>query len=195
VCARLRPPPLFLGLTLGLLPALRGYPSELLGDEPPALVKLKPVRGQQARRHPLSLGKDREEDVFRADIVHAHPAGLAHSEIHHALRARAHRQVYLAVARRSDAGKLLDLFNKHLRGEVIIRQYLRDEAVVVVEQPQKDMLRPDHLMAHPQGLFMRKLEDALAPFRKIVPHYNSLPCVILDFLSSAILSRSCAAYS
>ena len=77
----------------------------------------------------------------------------------------------------------------------MVRQYLCNEAVVVVEQPQKDMLRPDHLMAHSQGLFLRKLKYALAPFCKVMPHYNSLPWVILDFLNSAILSRSCAAYS
>ena len=133
--------------------------------------------------------------MLRTYIVDAHPTGLAHRQVHHAFRARAHRQVNLPVARRTDPGKLLYLFHQHLRRNVMVRQYLCNEAVVVVEQPQKDMLRPDHLMAHSQGLFLRKLKYALAPFCKVMPHYNSLPWVILDFLNSAILSRSCAAYS
>ena len=133
--------------------------------------------------------------MLRTYIVDAHPAGLAHRQVHHAFRARAHRQVNLPVAWRADPGKLLYLFHQHLRRNVMVRQYLCNEAVVVVEQPQKDMLRPDHLMAHSQGLFLRKLKYTLAPFCKVMPHYNSLPWVILDFLNSAILSRSCAAYS
>src|SRR5512132_1259718 len=97
---------------------------------------------QDARGDALVLADEAEQDVLGADVVVAERERLAQRELEYLLRARRERDLAGGdlVALPDDAGDL----GAHLfHGDVELLEDARGEALLLAQEPEQDVLRPD----------------------------------------------------
>ena len=131
------------------------------------LSRFTPRRLEHARGDALALADEAQEQVLRADVVVAEPAGLVDGELDDPLRARG--QPDLADDRpiaapddeldgRPDLGQL----------DVHVLEDARRDALALADEPEQQVLGADVVVVEPLRLVLRERQDLARAIRELV---------------------------
>jgi hypothetical protein len=124
---------------------------------------------QDAGGDALVLAHEAEQDVLRADVVVPERQRLAEGELEHLLGARRERDL---------AGRdLVALADdpRHLRahlfhGDVELLEHARGEALLLAQQAEQDVLRPDVVVLESPCFVLGEDDDLSSPFCEALEH-------------------------
>ena len=153
------------GVLLARLVSGRGAGGRALGQDPDDLVadlvEVDPERLQDAGGDPLALADEAEEQVLRADVVVAEPAGLVDGELDDALGAwgqpdLADDRSVAATDDEFDRGPDLGQLDVHVLEDA------RGDALALADEAQEQMLRADVVVVEPLRLVLRRASGPCA---------------------------------
>ena len=124
---------------------------------------------QDARGNALVLAHEPEQDVLGADVVVAERERLAERELEHLLRAGSERDLSGRdlVALADDAGDL----RAHLfHGDVELLEDAGGEALLLAQEPEQDVLRPDVVVLQGACFVLGEDDDLPGPFCEALEH-------------------------
>ena len=153
---------------LGLLGGRRGarlrqHPDDLVAD----LVQVHAQGLQDARGDALALAHESQQQVLRADVVVAQPAGLVDGQLDDALGAR--RQPDLAHDRSiAPADDELDRGADLGQLDVHVLEDARGHTLALADEAQEQMLRADVVVVEPLRLVLSKRQDLACAISELV---------------------------
>ena len=129
---------------------------------------------QDARGHALVLAHQAEQDVLGADVVVPEAQRLAQGELEHLLGARRERDLPRGdlLAGADDAH---DLRAHALDGDVEALQHAGRQALLLAQQPEKDVLGADVVVLERSRLLLRENDHLPGPFCESLEHCLFLP--------------------
>ncbi len=128
---------------------------------------------EHARRHPLALANEAEQQMLGADVVVAEEPRLLDGELEDAFGARRERD--LAHGERAARGlhhvlyRLLYLLGVHLEA----RKHLGRDPLAEAQDAEQEMLGADVLVLQPVRLVASEIDDLSHPFGEFVIHVMS----------------------
>jgi hypothetical protein len=142
------------------------HPDDLVAD----LLRVGVEVEQDAGGDALVLADEPEQDVLGADVVVAERQGLAQRELQHLLRARSERDLAGGdlVALSHDAG---DLGAHLLDGDVQRLEDACGQPLLLAEEAEQDVLRPDVVVLQRSGLVLRKDDHLAGSFGETLKHW------------------------
>ena len=153
---------------LGLLGRRRGarlgqHPDDLVAD----LVQVHAQRLQDPRRDALALADESQQQVLRADVVMAQPAGLVDGQLDDPLRARgqtdlAHYRPVTPPDDELDSGPHLGQLDVH------VLEHARSHALALADESQEQVLRADVVVVEPLRLVLGKRQDLACAISELV---------------------------
>ena len=166
--------------------ALRQDADDLVAD----LVEVDAERLEDAGGDALALADEAQEQVLRADVVVAEPAGLVDRELDHALRAR--RQADLADDRpvaaaddELDGGPDLGQLDVHVLEDA------RGDTLALADEAEEQVLRADVVVVEPLRLVLRKRQDLARAIRELVEAVHRVERLFPCERSGWALRRPC----
>jgi G3E family GTPase len=131
------------------------------------LVEVDAERLEDTGGDPLALADEAQEQVLRADVVVAEPAGLVDRELDHPLRPR--RQADLADDRpvaapddELDGGADLRQLDVHVLEDA------RGDALALADEAEQQVLGADVVVVEPLRLVLSKRQDLARAIRELV---------------------------
>ncbi len=131
------------------------------------LVEVDPERLEDAGGDPLALADEAQEQVLRADVVVAEPAGLVDGQLDDPLGAR--RQADLADDRavaatddELDGGPDLGQLDVHVLEDA------RGDALALADEAEEQVLRADVVVVEPLRLVLSQCQDLARAIRELV---------------------------
>src|SRR4051794_37280274 len=156
------------GARAALLPAAAGareHPDDLVADLLGVRVEVEEDAGGDA----LILAHEAEQDVLRPDVVVAERQRLTQREFEHLLGARGEGDLPRGhlLAGADDAH---DLRAHTLDGDVQGLEDAGGEALLLTEQPEEDVLRPDVVVLERASFFLCQDDHLAGPFGETLEH-------------------------
>ena len=156
---------------------LREDPDDLVAD----LVQVDAERLEHARGDALALADEAQQQVLRADVVVAQPAGLVDGQLDDPLGARgqpdlADDRTVAAADDELDGGAHLGQLDVH------VLEHARGDALALADQAQEQVLRADVVVVEALRLVLRERQDLASAIRELVEpiHATRTPFSVCD---------------
>ncbi len=153
----------------GLRTLATGVAGEQLDDLLAHAVEVRTELLQHLRGDTVALTDQPEEDVLGADVVVSELQRLTQGELEDLLRTRGERDVpgRSGLAATDDLADLLaDVLERHVHR----LERLRGDALTLVDQSEKDVLRPDVVVVEHPRLFLGEDHDPAGPVGEPLEH-------------------------
>ena len=139
------------------------HPDDLVAD----LVQVHAQRLQDARGDALALAHEAQQQVLRADVVVAQPAGLVDGQLDDALGARgqadlAHDRAVAPADDELDRGPDLGQLDVH------VLEHARGHTLALADEAQEQVLRADVVVVEPLRLVLGQRQDLARAISELV---------------------------
>ena len=131
-------------------------------------------RLQDARRHPLPLTDQSQQEMFGADIVVTQPACFVEGQFQHFLGPWGERD-FLIGSPLATADGGFDLGAHAVGGDIQALQNLAGDPLTFADDPQQDMLGTDRAVVEALGFFLGQNDDPPGALCKSLKHCDDVP--------------------